>query len=53
MNRGVVLLVSLWIAVILNAIWIGGTVYQMIVIVPLWTASLPEFAEFVHARHRF
>jgi hypothetical protein len=42
MNRGVILLVSLWIAVILMAIWIGGTVYQMLVIVPLWTASLPE-----------
>ncbi len=49
MNRGTVLLVSLWIAVILMAIWIGGTVYQMTVIVPLWTASLPEsLSSFMH-----
>src|SRR5476649_2052120 len=42
MNREMVLLWSLWLAVILMAIWIGGTIYQMLVIVPLWTASLPE-----------
>jgi hypothetical protein len=49
MSRGVVLLVSLWIAVILMAIWLGGTVYQMVVIVPLWTDSLPEsLSSFMH-----
>src|SRR5438477_7872761 len=49
MNRAVVLIASLWIAILLMAIWIGGTVYQMIVIVPLWTASLPEsLSSFMH-----
>jgi hypothetical protein len=49
MSRGVVLLVSLWLAVILTTIWIGGTVYQMVVIVPLWTSSLPEsLSSFMH-----
>jgi hypothetical protein len=50
MNRNIVLLGSLWLGVVLMSIWIGGTVYQMIVIVPLWTASLPEsLRSFMHS----
>ena len=32
----------LWLAVIGLSIWVGGTLYQMLVIVPLWNASPPE-----------
>ncbi len=39
--RAQVLLWSLWLSVILLALWVGGTLYQMLVIVPLWTASPP------------
>jgi Domain of unknown function (DUF1772) len=42
MTRDSTLLWSLWLAVIFMALWVGGTLYQMLVIVPLWTASLPE-----------
>ena len=31
-----------WYNVVSMAIWVGGTVYQMLVIVPLWSASPPE-----------
>jgi hypothetical protein len=34
--------VLLWYNVISIAIWFGGTIYQMVVIVPLWSASPPE-----------
>jgi hypothetical protein len=54
MTRDNVLLGSLWLSVILIALWVGGTLYQMLVIVPLWTASPPESlrafleADYVH-----
>jgi hypothetical protein len=32
----------LWLSVINAAIWIGGTVFMMLVFNPLWTASPPE-----------
>jgi len=32
----------LWISVIVWSIWFGGTIYQMLVIVPIWSDSLPE-----------
>src|SRR5437763_2889443 len=34
--------VLLWICVINWAIYIGGTIYQMVVIVPQWSAAIPE-----------
>jgi len=34
--------ILLWYNVISIAIWFGGTIYQMVVIVPLWSASPPE-----------
>ena len=34
--------ILLWLAVIGLSIWVGGTLYQMVVIVPLWNASPPE-----------
>ena len=42
MTRDNVLTGSLWFSVVLIAVWVGGTLYQMLVIVPLWTASPPE-----------
>jgi hypothetical protein len=40
--RSRVLVVSLWLSVIALSTWVGGTLYQMLVIVPLWSASPPE-----------
>ena len=34
--------ILLWYNVVSMAIWVGGTVYQMLVVVPLWSASPPE-----------
>jgi uncharacterized membrane protein len=41
-TRDTITLVFLWIAVLSWGIWIGGTIYQMMVIVPMWSASPPE-----------
>ena len=32
----------LWISVLTWTTWIGGTLYQVVVIVPIWSASLPH-----------
>ena len=32
----------LWYAIFAWAIWLGGTLYQMLVVVPMWSASPPE-----------
>ena len=32
----------LWYAIFAWGIWLGGTVYQMVVVVPMWSASPPE-----------
>jgi hypothetical protein len=32
----------LWYAIFAWGIWLGGTLYQMLVVVPMWSASLPE-----------
>src|SRR5918998_296088 len=34
--------VLLWLAVLGLSVWVGGTLYQMLVIVPMWSASPPE-----------
>jgi uncharacterized membrane protein len=34
--------VLLWLSVIALSVWVGGTLYQMLVIVPLWSASPPD-----------
>ena len=34
--------IFLWLAILSMSIWVGGTIYQMAVIVPLWSASPPE-----------
>ncbi len=34
--------ILLWYNVLSFSIWFGGTIYQMLVIVPLWSASPPE-----------
>jgi uncharacterized membrane protein len=34
--------ISLWIAVIGMASWFGGTLYQMAVVVPMWSSALPD-----------
>jgi hypothetical protein len=41
-TRNCILLVSLWLSVIALSTWVGGTLYQMLVIVPLWSGSPPE-----------
>ena len=41
-TRKAIALALLWISVINGAIWIGGTVFMMLVFNPLWTASPPE-----------
>jgi hypothetical protein len=43
-NRGTGLLLRffLWWAVLGMSLWVGGTVFNMLVIVPLWSASPPE-----------
>jgi hypothetical protein len=41
-TRNVITVVLLWISVLSWSIWVGGTVYQMLVIVPMWSGSLPE-----------
>ena len=40
--RKVSLDVALWLAVLLWATWFGGTLYQMLVIVPIWGAAPPQ-----------
>jgi hypothetical protein len=40
--RDHILVFLLWLSVIAQSIWIGGTLYQMLVIVPMWSASPPE-----------
>jgi Anthrone oxygenase len=40
--RDHVLTVMLWLAIIGMGSWAGGTLYQMIEVVPVWSASPPE-----------
>jgi hypothetical protein len=42
MVRNWVLVISLWLSVLALSTWVGGTLYQMLVIVPMWSASPPE-----------
>ena len=41
-TRDRLLVFALWVSVLFQARWFGGTLYQMLVIVPLWSASPPE-----------
>ena len=34
--------ILLWLAVLGLSVWVGGTLYQMLVIVPMWSSSPPE-----------
>jgi len=43
-RRHQILLVLLWLSVIALSTWVGGTLYQMLVIVPMWSASPPDSA---------
>ena len=40
--REQLLALMLWLSVIGQSTWVGGTLYQMLVIVPVWSASPPE-----------
>src|SRR5262245_40142938 len=40
--RDRLLVVLLWVSVLTMTTWVGGTLYQMLVIVPMWGASPPE-----------
>ena len=42
MSRDLFVKILLWYNVLSLGIWVGGTVYQMAVIVPMWSASPPE-----------
>ena len=42
MSRELIVKILLWYNVVSLAVWMGGTLYQMIVIVPIWSASPPE-----------
>jgi hypothetical protein len=41
-TRDRLLTVLLWISVLTTTTWVGGTLFNMLVIVPLWSASPPE-----------
>jgi hypothetical protein len=41
-TKNTVTVILLWISVIVWSIWLGGTIYQMLVIVPIWSDSLPQ-----------
>ena len=34
--------VLLWLAMLGLSVWVGGTLYQMLVVVPMWSAAPPE-----------
>lgn len=40
--RNRILIVCLWLSVLALSTWVGGTLYQMLVIVPMWSASPPD-----------
>ena len=42
LSRELLVKLLLWYNVVSLAIWVGGTLYQMLVIVPIWDASPPE-----------
>jgi hypothetical protein len=41
-TRTLIANILLWYNVLSISVWFGGTIYQMLVIVPLWSASPPE-----------
>lgn len=41
-TRNTITLVLLWLSVLQMSIWFGGTIFNMTVVVPLWSASPPE-----------
>lgn len=41
-TRSLITQLLLWYNVLSMSIWFGGTIYQMLVIVPLWSSSPPE-----------
>ncbi len=45
--------ILLWIAVVAWSLWIGGLMYEMVVILPLWSSSLPESVVEWNARPQF
>jgi hypothetical protein len=42
MIRNTIIDILVWISVPSWGIWVGGTIYQMIVVKPMWSAGLPE-----------
>jgi hypothetical protein len=42
MSREILVRILLWYNVLSLGVWVGGTVYQMAVIVPMWSASPPD-----------
>ena len=44
-TRDRIFVALLWLAVLMQATWVGGTLYQMLVVVPLWNESPPTSVE--------
>lgn len=42
LRRELIVQVLFWYNVLSLGIWVGGTVFQMLVVVPIWSASPPE-----------
>ncbi len=42
MGRNLIVSVLLWICVFAWSTWVGGTLYQMLVVVPVWSAAPPD-----------
>jgi hypothetical protein len=42
MNRELLVKILLWYNVLSLGIWVGGTLFQMLVVVPIWSESPPE-----------
>jgi hypothetical protein len=42
MGRQKFFIIFLWLSVINLSIWIGGTLFHMIVVLPIWSQPLPE-----------
>ena len=44
----------LWFSVLAWSTWVGGTLYQMLVVVPMWSAAPPESVrEFIESKELY
>lgn len=45
--------ILLWISVVAWSLWFGGLMYEMVVVMPLWSASLPESVSEWNSRPKY